>query len=944
MLASRFQSLLIVPVIACLFSVSSSFAAVIPAEKQYVRSLDGTWRFRLEYAAPDETSRGQNWKSGVPANSPVSQQPFYETDYPEDDSWHDISVPGNWEMAGFSPATYNEPDNASGLYRKWFEVPASWKGRVVIANFDGVQCGAEVWLNGQPVQVSEPSWGRANYHESGWTAWQADLTPHVRFGQKNLLAIRVTKNTKSSGLDSGDYFFLGGIHRTVTLFSVPPTHISDLTVRTRLLDPGKAEVKLLVKVEGGPAIVSARIGNLAPIRAEGKGLIELTQIVPNPRLWSAEHPNLYPLMLELEDPSSRKVTERVTRRIGIREVSIKDGVLLVNGVPVKLAGMCRHDVYLSKGTAVDEAVWKKDLTLMKQHNINAVRTSHYPYGSGFYDLCDEMGFYVVDELPYCWCDTNNPELEPAFLQRARETIARDKNHPCVIIWGIGNENRSGRNLQPVADLVKQLDPTRPRLVSCKLADEYGTELDDAHYTPPSEIAKIANNKQRRSKCPFIFTENPNVWDVRLGADYGCLDLWCEVIKRTWDEVWKHDTISGSFTWEWQDRAVCDTHPTKLYHFDPVTGVNYFKVKGLVDGWRNPRPGLYHIKMVYSPIKIEPDIEFYPESGEVTLRITNRYSFTDLSELSAKWRLLGRGRTLASGTARVSLAPRSSGKVRLSLPVSALRKDVADALLIDFVHPDGRNIVSHRFDLLSEQLPPPNRIPPDCVRFPTLNLVANWTRSDARWWRVIDRYRGRLVNVKGDVGCPLDRPCSIEGDIVLDKDPSAIVGHLKAQYSDGEFSYAIDWVGPKTDIQELGWTFEMPHEFHRFSWRRNAVWSVYPDTHIGRPAGTALPDTANCRYTHIRRPDAFDFNSTKCNCFWAALTNPEGYGLKVQFQPDRLFHVRGGFGDKGAYELIVNQQCSPPRDISTHAVQDLYMELKPGDHIEGRFFVGSQGTR
>ncbi len=922
--------LVVLSVLACIAIPAS--AAIIPDDKEYVRSLDGTWRFKLEQALPDADERAKNWGYRPPVRTPETFEPFYTLDYKEDASWHDLAVPGNWEMAGFSPATYNEPDNASGFYRKWFEVPAEWKGRSVFVNFDGVQNGAEVWLNGEPVSVIERSWGRRNYHESGWTAWQAELTPQVKFGEKNLLALRVTKNTKSSQLDSGDYYFLGGIHRSVTLFSLPEHRIDDLTVRTTLRDDGAAEVNVRVTV-CCPGIVTMRLGEFEALQGVSRNGedVRFNQIVPNPRLWSAEHPNLYPLTLQMTDEKTGSV-QTVVRQVGIREVTIKDGVLLVNKTPVKLTGVCRHDVYLSKGTAVDEEVWRTDLALMKASNINTVRTSHYPYGSRFYDLCDEMGFYVIDELPYCWCPTDDPELTSAFLQRARETIMRDKNHPCVIMWGIGNENASGRNLRAVADLVKEFDPTRPRLVSCKNADEFGVEIDDRHYTSPPGILKSAQDKERRAKWPMMYTECPNVWDIRLGADAGCLDQWAHVLLRTWEPIWAHDTIPGACLWEWQDRAVCDKSPTKLYLFDEVTGVNYFKTKGLVDGWRHPRPDLYGVKMVYAPIRIDGiDIS----GRRAVLSIANRYSFTDLSELSAQWKLMRKGESILSGDAQPKLAPRASGKVEIELP-EGWQAGQPDAFRIDFYHPDGWNVISHQVDLTPAQAPAISKPLPNPFDGLKLNLVVNWTRDDKTWWRVIDRYRGSLINVsKRPDGKALD------AEIVLDKAPSTVVGKVRAEYADGRFTYRIDWTGEKADIQELGWAFEMPGECNRFSWDRKALWSVYPDDHIGRPRGTALPDSADVRITNYDRLDAFDFNSTKYDCNWASLTNKDGNGLLATFEPERRHHCKGGFGADGAYQLVVNKQCSPPRDLSTHAVPDLYLELKPGDHVEGSFSIGLQ---
>ncbi len=564
---------------------------------------------------------------------PAAPEPFQEPEYKEGPDWHELAVPGNWEMAGFSPATYNQPDNAIGLYRLSFDVPAEWKGRIVKLNFDGVQTGAELFLNGKPVNVSEPAWGRANYHEGGWDAFQVDLTPAVNCGQKNLLAIRVTKNTRSIDLDSGDYFLLGGIHRNVTLFAVPATHLENVVVRTRLLDGGKAEVRTIVSVAEPVAGAAVQVTIEGQPPASGtldpQGRAQIVQVVDNPRLWSAEHPGLFNMQVELKDAAGQAL-EHFTNRIGIREVSIKEGKLLVNGVPVRLAGMCRHDVFPTVGTAFNQDLWRKDLLLMKAANVNAVRTSHYPYGSGFYDLCDELGMYVLDEMAACWVPTDTDELTPAYEQCARELVERDKNHPSVIIWTIGNENKPGKNDQFAADQIRRLDPTRPRLVSCKLADLYGVELDDDHYPTLQRIDRDMKSP-RRSTYPVIYTENPNTWEVRNGADFGSLDLWAAVMDREWQKFWPDDHVVGSFLWEWQDRAVADKCPDKLYDYDPRTGINVVKVKGIVDAFRNPRPDYYHVKVAYAPLKVslKPEVT----STGIVVRATNYYSFTDLSELT-----------------------------------------------------------------------------------------------------------------------------------------------------------------------------------------------------------------------------------------------------------------------------------------------------------------------
>ena len=946
--------------LACLLLVRVAVAAsVIPSDQSFVRSLDGPWHFKLEQSG-DEPEHGSIGGGPRPVILPAKPEPFQRLDYQEDGSWKRLAVPGNWEIAGFSAATYNQPDNAIGLYRLEFDVPAAWEGRIVKINFDGVQNGAEVYLNGAPVAVDEPSEGRANFHQGGYTAFQVDLTPRVQFGRKNLLAVRVFKNTKEVDLDTGDFFFLGGIHRPVTLFAVPTAHLDDLHVRTKLLDGGKAELRARLVVASGGG------GVKASMRLEGQGVleqvvgdsgkVELVQTLDRPRLWSAEHPNLYRLDVDLIDASGQSI-EHVSRRIGVREVAIKDGVLQINQVPVKFTGMCRHDVYPTLGTAINEDVWRTDITLMKWANVNAIRTSHYPYGAKFYDLCDELGMYVIDEVSAGWCNPADETLWPAFAQHARETVRRDQNHPSVVVWAVGNENRPGHGNQIAADAIGALDDTRPRLVSWRKADQYGVELDDLHYTIPARIAQL-NDEPRRQKYPIIFLENPNDWEVRNGADYGCLDLWAHVMDRTWRQVWKDDHVPGSFLWEWQDRAVADRYPKKLYDQFPQSGINLVKVKGQCDGFRNPRASLYQVKMAYAPMQV--DLRPVVGAASVTIHATNRFSFTDLAELKSTWHLMAGETELKSGVARLALPPRASGDLTIGLPADALTR--ADALRLDFAHVDGTDIVTYLVRLKPEPDTTPRIDTASLagVNFPRLNLTPVTYGRNPIGWRWAFRHPVKLVNIStrraggprttviDDAALsamPLADVSVMDADLVESDRSNRTVGHIHTEFAGGRFAYRLDWSKPNgadgapTDIQEFGWIFTLPRVNDHFSWHHRTHWSWYPPTHIGRPAGTATPDSAQVDISKLSRPDAFDFNSTKYHCDWATLTDASGQGLAVTFSPGERHHCRGGINADGTNQLVVNKVCAPPRDLSSNVVPDLYFTLAEGATASTSFLVG-----
>jgi beta-galactosidase len=923
----------------------------------HVVSLNANWRFKLEQADPIPAHPSINGRR--PIRTPDHPEAFQAEGYIEGDGWHDLAVPGNWEMAGFSPATYGQPDNAIGLYRLAFDVPADWAGRQVRLNFDGVNNGAEVFLNGQPVPVDEPWAGRANYHEGGFDAFQVDLTSAVRFGGRNTLAIRVTKNTATADLDTGDFFFLGGVYRPVTLAALDPTHLTDLTVRTRVLPEGRAELRVLADVATPAATVAIHLDGQPPVEAaaDANGHVELVQTIDHPRLWSAEHPDLYGLSVDVRDGAGRPV-EHVTRRVGLREVSIEGGVLKVNHRPVKLAGMCRHEVDPALGAALTPDVWRRDLTLMKAANVNAVRTSHYPYGSGFYDLCDELGLYVADEEAACWVPTDAAALTPAFAQHARELVQRDKNHPSVILWAVGNENRPGKSNQVAADEIRRLDPTRPRLVSTENGALTGVELDDDHYPTPARAQK-ERAAADRSTTPQIYLEHPNVWEARNGADFGNLDRWAAVIDRAWKPIWADDHVGGSFLWEWRDRAVADRGPTHLYDYDPATGINGVKVKGVCDGFGDPRPAYYQVKVTYAPVKV--DLRPTVAGSTVTVHTANHLSFTNLSELNTTWTLVADdGRELDHTTVHPRLAPWSSGEVRLDLPAGPLA--AADAVRLSFDYPDGRNIATYQLRLRPERIAyPPAVAPAADVTFPHLNLTTVTYAPNRIGWHWATRHPGQLVNVTvsaADGGparpvtdqvlyaTPLSAVRTVEADVRLADGSTEPVGHVHVTVTpDGRFAYGFTWqAGPSvaggSDVQELGWAFPAARGKDHFAWHRQGYWSYYPPDHIGRLAGVATPDSADVDITHVTRPDAFDFDSTKYDCDWAALTTAAGAGVTVAFDPADRQHCRAQRGPADGYQLVVDRQCSPPRDISSSLVPDYYLKLKRGETVAASFRVGS----
>ena len=641
-----------------------------------------------------ENGQTVDWKPTPVVEDPTKRDAFAATGW-DDKTWADIAVPANWEMLGFSPPTYDQPDDAVGLYRRWVEVPATFAGQRVLWHFDGVFAGAEIFVNGQPIGV----------HDSGFTAFDVDVTAALKPGQRNLLAVRVSKKTPSVDLDTGDFWSLGGIYRENYLLALPETHVSDVAVTTDLDDQYRdATLKSTVTVSGkagapvsldatlmdsqGKIVAGIELKGQGVVGADGQATIPLQALVKAPRLWSAEKPDLYFLAFTLG--VNGRVVERFQQRFGFREIQIKDVEMLWNGVPIKCTGVNHHEEWADKGHALDEENWKRDLTLMKSFNVNAIRTSHYNPASRFLELCDEMGFYVLDEVPFCWADSSNPQFKAPFLQRARETLARDKNHASVMAWSLGNESGYGPVNAEVYKYVKAADPTRPAFISqAAYWTDKNLDFADFHYPWLKDMKWISEQRE----MPSIMTEQPHIFYVpqAMDYDYGAKDLWGQVLARNWDYLWGNDHIVGSYVWEWQDQGLADKGRTS-------PGLRGDNNKGLVDGYRNPKPETWHLKMVYSPVTIS-EREISAVAGTYLVKISNRYAFTNLAELTCRWQALQADKVVAQGEKHLDCAPRTT--MTANFPVTA----GADTLRLEWIHPDGRSVYATRLHVAGMPLLP-----------------------------------------------------------------------------------------------------------------------------------------------------------------------------------------------------------------------------------------------
>jgi beta-galactosidase len=621
----------------------------------------------------------------------------------DDSTWKTFPVPANWELNGFGtpmyisagyafkidpPRVMGDPKpeyttfkerNPVGSYRRTFETPAAWNGRKVFIHFGGVQSAFYVWLNGERVGYSEGSMEPAEF----------DLTPYLKTdGTPNLLAVEVYRWSDGSYLEDQDSWRFSGIFRDVFLYSTADVRIADFAIRTDL-EADYRDAKLQIKPEiatrrtdslkgwtiraqlhdasDKPVLEKELSHEIEPIlnrdrkaeimndRAPQRGPAKfawLETTIANPLKWTAETPNLYTLVLTLHDDKGATV-EATSTRVGFREIEIKRGRFLVNGQPIRMRGVNRHEHHPENGRVVSYKNMVEDIVLMKQANINAVRTSHYPNDPRWYELCDYYGLYVIDEADI---ETHgvrgelasDPRWHGAFLDRAIRMAERDKNHPSIVMWSMGNEAGYGPNFAAISAWLRDFDPTRPihyegaqgKPTDPKTVDvisRFYPRLMEPYLESNPDVESPENARWERlleiasdpaDDRPVLTSEFAHAMGNALGN-----------FKEYWDEIYWHPRMLGGFIWEWVDQGLTKTAPdgTKFtaYGGDFGDKPNHgnFSIKGLVFANRAPQPKYWEVKKVYQPALIEPR-DLTP--GKTTIRITNRHHHTNLNTLDARW--------------------------------------------------------------------------------------------------------------------------------------------------------------------------------------------------------------------------------------------------------------------------------------------------------------------
>lgn len=652
-------------------------------QSPYYMSLNGTWKF--------------HWVK----NPDLRPKDFYKPSF-YTGGWADINVPGNWERQGYGTAIYvnetyefddplfnfkkNPPlvpyeENEVGSYRRTFTLPADWRDRRIVICCEGVISFYYIWVNGHQL----------GYNQGSKTPAEWDITDYVKEGE-NTVALEVYRWSAGAYLECQDMWRLSGIERDVYLYSTPRRFISDYKVTSSLDKQTYKEglFALEATVEGAATGTSTLEYTLEDpsgktvlkkeIPVKSRGLSNFVtfdeQTLPDVKRWSAEHPNLYSLTLALKNDAGQ-VTHLTGCNVGFRTSEIKDGRFCINGVPVLVKGANRHE-HSQLGRTVSRELMEQDIRLMKQHNLNTVRNSHYPTHPYWYQLCDRYGLYVIDEanieshgMGYGPASlAKDTTWLPAHMDRTQRMYERSKNHPAIVIWSLGNEAGNGVNFERTYDYMKSIETTRP--IQYERAEQnYNTDIYCRMYRSVDELLAYARQTEPKVYRPFIMTEYLHA----MGNSCGGLKEYMEVFET-------EPIVQGGCIWDWVDQSFREIDADGRWYwtyggdYGPknIPSFGNFCCNGLVNAVREPHPHLLEVKKAYQYIKAS-----MLDNKSLTLSIKNWYDFTNLNAYTLHWQVVGDdGRVIADGTRQVDAAPHAT--VEVTLGAVRLPSDVREAWL------------------------------------------------------------------------------------------------------------------------------------------------------------------------------------------------------------------------------------------------------------------------
>lgn len=625
------------------------------------------------------------WDFFYSKNLKESNDEFYKIDY-KTDNWDKIKVPSHIQLQGYDkphyvntmypwdghdkiiPPNISEDYNPVGHYSRYFTVPKEWSGQRVFVSFDGVESAFSLWINGNFIGYSEDSFSKRVF----------DITDYLN-SDDNKISLQNYKFCSGSWLEDQDFWRFSGIFRDVFIYTIPDIHIKDLFVKTHLKSNYKdaqidLDIELDIKKEQKAEILFELFDCNDNIVLKSDGLnvtkqkIKIQEELENINLWSSENPYLYKLLIYVID-KNRKIIETTTQKIGFREFKIEDSIMKINGKRIIFKGVNRHEFSCYSGRSItkEEMLW--DIKFLKQNNFNAVRTSHYPNYEYWYDLCDEYGIYLIDEVNLeshgtwqkngdCCIDentvpNNNKIWRNSLLDRANSMLQRDKNHPSILIWSLGNESAGGKMIFEMSKFIKNIDNTRVVHYEGTFRDRTFNETSDIEsrmYATTYEIEKYLGENQQK---PFILCEYSHAMGNSCGALYKYTDL-----------EDKYKLYQGGFIWDYIDQAILTKNSNGEEYLayggdfgDRPTDYN-FCVNGIVYADRKPSPKVQEIKFLYQDYKIYPD--------KKSVLIKNQSLFTNMNKYDVIYILKKEGCDILKDTITCDIPPLQEKYIELPI--------------------------------------------------------------------------------------------------------------------------------------------------------------------------------------------------------------------------------------------------------------------------------------
>ncbi len=946
--------------------------------------LGGTWQF---YRGPS----GSVWDN-------VEKQSL----------WDPIRVPGECVMQGF-----DIEQNVEYYLKTAFTVPDDFAGYQVLLRFDRVYSYARIWVNG--IYVRD--------HHGGFTTWDCDITSNVTAGEKAVLCVGVTDAAPEVSWGSGyAKHNIGGILGDVQLFAVPGTHIDRLEVETRfrgsfekadlLLTAGmrfagskKVNLRLDLRPSGDPKPVASRRLKITPQRPLRTVVLPVDPV----KAWDAEHPELYHLTVTVLE--NGMPLQKVTRRVGFREVKRRGRELLVNGRPVKLLGVNRHNVHPLSGRAITAEYDSLDVRLFKQANVNFIRTSHYPPTRAFLDACDRYGMYVEEESAVCFVNTwgnpigpGGPSFLPRYLDQFAEMLRRDRHHPCVIMWSLGNESRWNDAFAATFKYVSARDSTRPVIFSYPETVPAGTEGFDIYsYHYP----EYSDNLNSFNPCyPILLDEMAHVPCYNrkeLICDPNVRNFWGQSIKRFSADVFSVKGLLGACIWCGIDEVFqvpLEEHqkPVNSRDFDPYGYGEW----GIIDGWRRQKPEFWHVKKAYSPVRVpQRPIAVTASQKYIRLPVENRYFFSDLHELEVRWQLDDKKGMITE----LSVPPQSCGELK----IPAGQCGHGDTLTLGFYRND-RLVDLYKLPVfMTERFPVPDMQHPDYYRdlkhfsrpsgpVPEVTqrgdvLVVSGqnfkVRFSTKTGMIVEGRYGDAVVLTGGPGLHLV-PASLGAwemfHFNVYENENSVTIKVTGAHGDVRTAYDISVFGNgviQTDcrienppippnrttqnsgagFKEAGLAFLLSPAVNRLSWDRKSLWSAYPENHIGRPCGTAVRrreagreiyrqepgwpwslDMKNfylCGRSHAGFGATRDFRAMREN-IWYASAVLENSTVRLRAESRASHAVRMQPQADGAVKMIINQKWNYPDLRWGNYIKDAVW-ITPGETISARVRMADRDT-